>query len=119
MLAPNGQRLGQPYTISFVTRPFGVDSTRPAPGDSGHPISGWVRVYGNAPLDVPTVAGSVSISPAVLLTFSATEPTAMFMVHALGLFQTRTTYTVTIDTTLRSKAGSRMEAPHVFTFTTQ
>ena len=43
----------------------------------------------------------------------------MFMLHALGLFQTNTTYTVTIDTTLRSKAGSRMEEPYVFSFTTQ
>ncbi len=117
--ANNGQPLAQPFSFSFVTRPFSVDSTRPAAGDSGHPTSAWVRVFCNAPLDVTTVPGAVTISPATLLTFSATEPTAMFMLHPLGLFQTKTAYTVTIDTTLRSKAGSPMEEPYVFSFTTQ
>jgi hypothetical protein len=117
--APNGQRLEQPYTISFVTRPFGLDSTSPAEGDSGHATSAWVRVYCNAPLEGTTVASSVSISPPSYLVFSVSEPTSMFMFHVAGLFQTKTTYTVTIDTTLTSKAGSRLPGKYTFSFTTQ
>ena len=113
-----GDALRQERTFSFTTGQFRLSSTSPADGEQGvyrYPI---VSIRFTGRLDSATIPQAFSISPPVDGTFAdGSSPDAVIFRPGLRLLA-NTTYTVEIDSSIRSVSGYRIGSPYSFTFTT-
>lgn len=116
--AMNGLLLDAPVTFSFTTGAFAVRSTWPADRSVGVSTGSSIFVLFSGRLDTSTVRAACAISPRVEgMNYSPYGWGNLYLVHSTP-FQPNTTYTVTIDTSLRSQRGLRLAAPYVYSFTT-
>ena len=108
--------LDHPYSFSYKTAPFAVYQTFPSDGSTyisrEYPN---ITIYFNAQIDTSTVRtaflhpgmnGSLEIGDATIVLRLQTPLAA------------NTTYTITVQTTLKSKGGSNLSSPYTFSFTT-
>lgn len=113
---PEGTALAAPFEFSFTTRPFEVDRTSPGNGDAGVFPRSAITVVCTAEVDSASMSPAFAITPAAPGTLDRSEGRYInfYPVHLVP----STTYTVTISTALRSRAGVPLAAPHSFSFTT-
>ena len=114
----SGFRLSRPVSFSFTTDRFRVSRTIPGDKITGASIGDDLRVYCSARLDTSTIRKSFRISPPAEGMFFPSVGETGFTFYLADPLQTLTTYTVTIDTSIRSSRGLRLDAPYGFTFTT-
>jgi hypothetical protein len=119
-----GVFLGESLKVSFTTPPFGVAVTTPRSNATGAPRKKDISIGFNAKVDTSTTRRSFKIVPEVpgFLIYNDrpgwpySEP-GLFLLPADSL-EPFTTYSVTIDTSLRSRGGAKMVMPYTFSFTT-
>lgn len=115
-----GNSLAAGFVSSFETAHFGVTSTSPSDGTMDvDPSSKSIRVYFNDTLDETTVGRSLRIDPATPGTLSYTSNGMTFYYYARSNLRPRTKYTVTVDTSLRTRSGIHLAYPYTFSFTTR
>lgn len=121
--AVGGATLDQDTTFTFRTDSLEVTQTRPLDGETFVRANAWITVTFNTVVIDTTLPDAVSFSPATGSTLSLSKT---YDGYAIGFslwpdssWAEKTTYTVTIDTTLRNWYGGRMAEPYEFSFTTQ
>ncbi len=121
--AYHGGGLQKPYSFSFTTGSFGVIGTQPANGDTGRPVNYIIFIYFSGNLDTSSIAGSYALRDST----GALVPSGFlyyrqnpweFAIDPDANLEPGTLYTVTISATIRSKGGSMLEAPYIFSFRT-
>jgi len=112
-----GNTMPQQYVTTLSTASFRVYSTYPTSGSVSYSLNPNIRVTFTGTLDTGTVRRSFRINPAASGTIPLyqNDGFTFFPDHELIA---ETTYTVTIDTSIRGRSGARLSAPHVFTFLT-
>jgi len=113
-----GDPLSSPYQYSFTTESFRVIYTDPAPNATGVARSSWITVSFNAQIDTGSVRNAFSISPPVASGFQMQDRTSYFYFAPTGPLAARTTYTVTLATSMGCKSGGGLQSPYSFSFTT-
>ena len=117
--AKNGTQLSEPYEFSFRTAPFQIYYTRPNDGQSN--VSRYlysIEISSNGVIDTSTVRSAFN-APGITGTFTFYDGSNLFYHYLTNLpLDANTSYTVTINTSLRTKAGDRLESPYTFSFTT-
>jgi hypothetical protein len=115
----DGNSLSGGFTSSFTTVPFYVTNTSPNDGSiNWSPSSRNIYIYFNDTLDISTVPESFSIIPPIAGEFSYSSNLKTFYYTVLNNFLQETVYTVTIDTSIRSKSQERISQPYTFSFMT-
>jgi hypothetical protein len=115
----NGDPLTAGFTSTFTTTPFTVTSTSPSDGTTNWPISSQrISVGFSDSLDISTIPAAFSIHPVIAGVFSNTSNPRTFVFAASNPFLPDTVYTITIDTSIRSKAQAKMSEPLSFSFMT-
>ncbi|MBA4311973.1 MAG: hypothetical protein C0417_05025 [Chlorobiaceae bacterium] len=114
-----GNQLQQPFNSSFTTGTFRVSSTYPQNGMENIHLTNSVEIYFTNYLDTSTIRRSFSITPNVngYLNFN-NNSSYLYFNHYSDEFIPETTYTVRIDTSIRSANGDRMLSPYQFSFRT-
>lgn len=116
--AADGTAMAHPYTFSFTTQRFQVNSTVPSNGAYTVSTTQPLYVYFAGPIDTSSVARSFSISPAVAGHFDY-NGTSSFVFVPTTAYAPGTTYQVTISTALKASDGTPLGSPYTFTFSTQ
>ncbi len=118
-----GVTLGHDTTFTFWTDSLEVIQTRPLNGETFVRSSTTIIVDFNTAIADSTLVGAVTLSPMMGHTIS---PRKYSSIYVTGLYlrpdsswTANTTYTVTIDTTLKDWYGGSMGEPYEFSFTTQ
>jgi hypothetical protein len=107
------------FGSSFSTTPFGIINTSPSNSSANISLAArFIGVSFTDSLDTATVRGAFSLSPPVPGYFIYSLDQSRFNYALEANLSPRTTYTITIDTSLRSKSGMRMPQPYVASFTT-
>ncbi|HLF13357.1 MAG TPA: Ig-like domain-containing protein [Bacteroidota bacterium] len=114
----SGDLLSGGYEYSFTTASFTVLSTFPVDGQTGVPRFNYMTVRTNAPLDPASVAGAVQITPTAAISISACNWCSDIQILPYSGLSPNTGYTVTVGTSLKTRRGQPLGAPHVFSFTT-
>jgi hypothetical protein len=109
-----GHQLTGPFSSSFVTAGFGVESTSPRNGDYVAPNS-TASVTFAAAVDPATVPPGFSIQPAVTGIFRF-SPENRFTFEPTGGFAGGRSYVVTLSTGIQSSTGDSLNSPYVFSF---
>lgn len=113
-----GNIIGSGFTSSFSTSILRVSNTSPSPGNINvHPTAN-VSVVFNSLLDTGRVRLAFRIVPAVSGVFLLYQFGPSFLFRPDFDFLAGTEYTVSIDTSIRSRAGGTLQSPYVFSFTT-
>lgn len=102
--------------IKFKTAPFRLSHTDPFNEQQNVNRNTVVYCFFTARLDTSTIRQNFNIIP--LLSGSLNIYSSYFSFYPAGGFTSNTTYTVTISSGLRSKAGDNLAAPYVFSFKT-
>ena len=112
----DGIPLSAPYTFSFHTGRFSVDYVWPSDGQLAIDRSTMGEIYFNGAIDTGSVRTAFHISPDApeVLTIDVTG----FNFKPANMYEALTTYTVTIDSTVRLTSGYTLGTPYVFTFMT-
>jgi hypothetical protein len=113
-----GSWLNVPIAFAFTTDVFRVARTLPPAGSTGASVGADLEFYFTARLDSSTIRKSLIISPPLDGLLFPAYGRSSFTYYLADSLRSHTTYTVTIDTTIRSQSGLRMEAPYTYTFTT-
>jgi hypothetical protein len=110
-----GNHLQQPFILTFRSLPFEISYT--SPGNHASLVSPQQPVYieFSAPVDTSTIRTAFSIRPTVAGQLNI-YPTAYFEFDHLTEYTLDTTYTVTIDTSLRSSEETKLATPYTFSF---
>ena len=118
-----GATLGQDTSFTFWTDSLEVARIRPLDGETFVNRYNTITVFFNTVIVDSTLEGAITLSPMMEYALS---PRRYRSIYIIGLYlrpdsswAEETTYTVTIDTTLRDWYGGRMAEPYVFSFTTQ
>lgn len=114
-----GNQLQQPFNSTFTTLAFRVSSTYPKNGMENISLTNSVEIYFTNYLDTSTIRRSFSITPNVsgYLNFY-TNSSYIYFNHYSDEFIPETTYTVKIDTSIRSVSGDKLLSPYQFSFKT-
>ena len=114
----NGTHILQPRTFSFRTDEFRIISTHPSNGQTNVARNTYVEILTLGNMDTST-ARSAFMLPGSSGMFYFYGSSSFYFVPAKETpLDANTTYTVTISTALKSKAGSPIKAPYSFSFTT-
>ncbi len=108
----------EPKTFTFTTDRFKISSTYPSDGSSNVYKYSTIQVYFNGRIDTGSVRSAFSISRALPGSFGLYEGNDNFSFYHNG-FASKTTYTVTISTGMRTKAGDNLTSPYAFSFTSE
>lgn len=120
----NGWLIKQPYQFSFRTSPFKVhlSSYSIGPGSGGFTVYNDFRFYFNGLVDTSTVKPAFSVTPSLPydITFipSGYEGSGFHVHFQDAYMQPRTTYKMTLDTTVRTVGGVYMKNPYSYSFIT-
>jgi hypothetical protein len=118
MKSQYGDSLSQPYRFSFTTVPFKVTFTTPYNGATDISRSIYdIYVDFGVPIDTGTVRSSFS-HPGMNGSFSIIEGNNYFDFFPETPLAAYTKYTMTIQTSMRSKSGAYLKTPYTFSFTT-
>lgn len=114
-----GNQLQQPFNSSFTTRAFMVSYTYPQNGKDNISLTRSVEIGFTNYLDTSTIRRSFSITPNVEGYLNYYNNSSHFYFnHYSDEFIPETTYTVKIDTSIRSASGDRLLSPYQFSFKT-
>lgn len=113
-----GGNLSTPFSFSFTTASFFVTSTDPYNGQSNVSRSTSISVYLTGSPDTSTLRNAFGISPNVAGSFTSYDQGSYFYFSPNTILAAYQAYTVSVDSTLRSRSGSRLLAPYTFSFTT-
>jgi hypothetical protein len=113
-----GFPLEEPVAYSFTTDAFRVSGTTPANGADSVATDVVPLAAFTARLDSASAARAFRIDPPAEGSIQVRTGALFFTFTPASLLSPATVYTVTIDTTLRSQWGARMESPYTFRFTT-
>jgi Big-like domain-containing protein len=114
-----GDSLTQPYSFSFRTRPYSVTYTWPYNGSTG--ISRYPDIGFEVGFDVPIDTGSVQSSfshPGMTGRYYYADGSRYFYFYPDTPLAANTTYTMTVQTSMRSRSGAYLKTPYAFSFTT-
>ncbi len=115
----SGNRLTGEFNASFTTVPFGITNTFPGNGNTNVQLrQKGFSVSLNDGVDTSTVRESFQINPQIPGLFSFSSDLKEFFYSPLTELGANTTYTVTIDTTLRSQSGINLFQAFEYSFTT-
>lgn len=120
----NGLLISAPYQYTFGTSPFKVESWgySSTTGPGGFTVFTSVNFYFNGAIDTSTVRSSISINPPLSfgITFGSYDSgyRTVYVNPSTQQMQRSTSYTITIDNTLRSQQGPYLKEPYSYTFTT-
>ena len=112
-----GNPLAQEFVSRFTTSIFKVTNTSPVNGSSDIISNSSINVRFSGSIDTGTVRNAIKISPFVEGKFYMNYNSEFYFYPTDGLLP-NTMYTVTIDTSLRSKDGLSILNPYIFSFTT-
>ena len=112
----DGRMLQQEFVSSFTTVPFRLWFTSPPDGRTGVSPIDEIFVDFTALIDTGSARSAFSISPNVPGILSPWY--AGFTFNAIPQLACEKSYTVTVDTSLRSVDGAKLATPYQFTFTT-
>ncbi len=105
-----------PYEFTFTTDQFKVLNTDPEDGSINVPRNNPIRIYFNGAIDTGSIRSAFSITPGLEGTFPMYG-----WEYGIGYdhsgYASNTTYTVTISTAMRTKAGDNLLSPYTFSFT--
>ena len=115
--------MGQDTSFTFWTDSLEVARIRPMDGETFVSRNTTIVVDFNTAIADPTLVGAINLSPMMEYTilprrFSSIYITGLYLI-ADSSWAEETTYTVTIDSTLKDWYGDRMAEPYVFSFTTR
>ncbi len=113
----HGNPLPQTFMSSFTTVPFRVDRTYPVNGATNVSLNQYMEVDFSSPIDTGTVRTAFRIIPQVNGSLYAYDGSSYFN-FSHDDFLPETTYTVTVDSSVRSKRGQRLSDPYTFSFRT-
>ena len=113
-----GNYLSQQYMSSFTTSPFRVSGTYPQNGRTDVSLSTSISVAFTSRIDTGSVRSAFQITPATSGSFYLYDGNTSFEFYPSGGLLADTMYTVTIDTSVRSKDGTKLSSPYVFSFRT-
>jgi hypothetical protein len=108
--------LPYPATFRFKTIPFRVTSTYPWDGQQYVNRSENITAFFSAYIDTSSVRNAVTISPPVNGMFDIYN--TQFIFDPYQSLLPDTTYTVTIRSSMRSRAGDTLATPYLFSFKT-
>lgn len=114
-----GSTLESDTTVAIFMNLMSVIHTIPSDGETSASDSLGIDIRFSAPLNIETAQNAVTINPTV--SFSTDFGIAdefIFINPDFGL-ESATTYTVTIDTSLKDIWGNPMDMPYQFSFTTK
>ncbi len=115
----NGDPLAGGFVTSFTTIPFAVTGTSPANGSINWSTSSQtISVSFSDSLDTSKVQTAFRINPPIAGQISESSNLRVLYFVASNNFLPDTIYTVTIDTSIRSRAQARMPQPYSFSFMT-
>lgn len=115
----NGDPLAGGFVSSFATVPFAVTGTSPGGGSTNwSPSSLRISISFSDSLDTSTVQAAFRINPPIAGQISYLSSPRTFYFTSSNNFLPDTVYTITIDTSIRSKARARMSQPYGFSFMT-
>ncbi len=112
-----GHPLPLPYSFSFASRPFSVQYVYPADGQRNVSPEEIIEATFSEQIDSATIEGSFHISPPVD-GYMYLNYRQYLSFHPRVPLEPSTTYTIQIDTTLRSATGVPLPRPFRSTFTT-
>lgn len=115
----DGHYLPQQYVSTFTTTPFRVSYTNPQNGSTNVSLSNDIVIQFTSSVDTGSILSAFKINPAITGYFNYNEGDSYFSVYPNGGFLPDTLYTVTIDTSMRSKDGTKLLLPYVFSFRTE
>ncbi len=115
----NGYDLSDTYTYSFNTPIFTVRSQYPNPYDTKFSNTSTIKIYFTALLDTSTIRSAFHINPEVTGYLDYAYYNDFIFFTPKDKFEAYTTYTITIDSTLRSIGGLYLPKPHMFSFATR
>ncbi len=116
---------GENYTITALGKKFAfhvrnalvLRSVFPADNGQKVPTSTGIELeFNSSDIDLERYRQAFSIEPAVEGDFSAGD--RRFVFYPQGALEPNTRYTVTVDTSLESKSGAKLEQPVTFSFVT-
>jgi hypothetical protein len=113
-----GNRLGQRFLSTFTTATFRIQSTSPLNAGSGVSLFTSIVVSFTGPIDTGSVRTSFVINPPVEGIFRWTIGASSFTFLPASRLRANSLYTVSIETTMASAAGPRMQLPYSFAFVT-
>ncbi|MBI5472669.1 MAG: Ig-like domain-containing protein [Ignavibacteriae bacterium] len=112
-----GNRLQHAHTFSFRTSEFKVRSAYPTIGTSGFELTYSISIRFTNVVDTSTVRRAVRILPTT--SFSYSTYSSNIEIYPIYGWHPDTTYSVRIDTSLRSSGGRRLQSPYELVFRTQ
>ncbi|MFZ4619162.1 MAG: Ig-like domain-containing protein [Bacteroidota bacterium] len=112
-----GNSLGTAYNYSFKSGIFRLTSVSPSEGQSGFPLENNFWFYFNSTVQNSSVTGGVSITPAVNGIFNYYSNSFSFT--PLEPLKEKTTYTISLNTNIKSLSGSSLTKEYAITFTTE
>lgn len=119
-----GHLINAPYQFSFTTQPFQINfsSSSSYTGPGGFTVYDHFYFTCNGNIDTSTIRSSISITPTLPFGasfYSYNQNCREFYLNPdIQKMQRGTTYTITINTTLRSRNGAYLKQPYSYSFTT-
>jgi hypothetical protein len=115
----NGVTLGADVSFSFEMDSLSVTDTRPYDGQHFVETDDYIRITFNTLVNESTVESSISLSPPHAMDFSTYSSHITSVSISPDTLFSSTTYTVSIDTTIRDIWGGGMSETYSFTFGTE
>ncbi|MDP1678222.1 MAG: Ig-like domain-containing protein [Bacteroidota bacterium] len=114
-----GNKLSQPFISTFTTGKFKVVTTSPSDGAENVYISSGNSIYitFSGSVDPTSVASAFTITPSIQGNVYASGSQLYF--NTTEQLTPGTKYTVILGTTLKSKNGTPLSEPYMFSFTTE
>jgi len=116
LMSSDSIHLSAPFSFSFTTGKFRITDSYPYDGSTGNSRYSTTYIYFNGKIDTGSVRTAMHISPNVPVSLSMSEQSCFF--YPVSPYSAMTVYTVTVDSTVRSKTGYTMSAPYAFSFKT-
>ncbi len=116
LMSIDSVHLAAPYTWSFTTDQFQITYTYPTSGEIDVYRYNALQVAFNARIDTASIRPAFHISPPVGGTFSFGDSYILF--YPYPSLAPLTTYTVTVDSTVRTQSGRTLGSPYTFSFKT-
>lgn len=118
----DGANMASQYQFSFTTAsgpaPPTVTSTSPTNNSNNIPVNTKISITFSLAMDKTVTEGAISANPSITGSF-AWDGASKIATWTPGTnLQTNTKYTITISKAAKSQAGTNMENPYVFSFTT-
>jgi hypothetical protein len=112
-----GSRLTTPTWVAFTTPPFSLSSATPWDGSTGVSRMSAMMMFFNCSVDSASMRQAISVDPPITGTFFMVTPRGGGLIPESPL-SPMTTYTFTVDSTLRTVGGFPLKTAARVRFTT-